>query len=156
HMANVLGVSADSLDVDSDFTSLGIDSLSGAQITARLNEAFDVKLDQSELYDYPTIRALARRLGETEDMVEATAINIGAGPARADDPVAIVGLACRFPGCSDVAGYWRLLAEGRSGIVSMPADRLAIGELVGASKDRPIGWRGGFVGGIDRFDAAFF
>ncbi|MFC0105723.1 beta-ketoacyl synthase N-terminal-like domain-containing protein [Kibdelosporangium aridum] len=68
--------------------------------------------------------------------------------ARATEPIAVVGIGCRFPG--GVYGpdqLWELVAEGRDAITGVPADR------GWPDSDR---WRGGFIDGVDRFDADFF
>jgi thioester reductase-like protein len=70
HVAAVVGAPPEAVEVDMDLTSLGIDSLAGAQLIDRLNRSFNVSLDASELYDYPTVRALASMLGADDDIVE--------------------------------------------------------------------------------------
>ena len=39
-------------------------------------------------------------------------------------PVAIIGMACRLPGAANLEEYWRLIIEGRSAVVEVPAERL--------------------------------
>lgn len=60
--------------------------------------------------------------------------------------IAIVGLACRFPGANNADEFWQLLYQGREAIAPMPPDRPWLGAA---------GW-GGFLPAIDQFDAAFF
>ncbi|XVS67487.1 SDR family NAD(P)-dependent oxidoreductase [Actinosynnema sp. CA-299493] len=62
-----------------------------------------------------------------------------------DDAVAVIGLACRFPGAADPDEYWRLLRSGGDAIGAPPADR-----------GLPLSVRGGFLDRVDGFDAAFF
>lgn len=62
------------------------------------------------------------------------------------NPIAIVGLACRFPGANNADELWQLLYQGREAIASPPPDRPWLAAA---------GW-GGFLPDIDRFDAAFF
>ena len=63
------------------------------------------------------------------------------------EPVAIVGMGCRLPGASSPAAFWSWLAEGRSTVEEIPAER---SDLRIAAR-----W-GGFLKNLDRFDAAFF
>jgi acyl transferase domain-containing protein/SAM-dependent methyltransferase/NAD(P)-dependent dehydrogenase (short-subunit alcohol dehydrogenase family)/acyl carrier protein len=76
------------------------------------------------------------------------------------EPIAVVGLSCRFPGGADSgASFWRLLLEGRDGITEVPADRWDADALFDADADA-VGriatrW-GGFLDGIREFDAPFF
>jgi acyl transferase domain-containing protein/acyl carrier protein len=75
------------------------------------------------------------------------------------DPVAIVGIGCRFPGADGPEAFWSLLARGVDAIREVPADRWNIDELYDSDPTAPgkmnTRW-GGFLADIDRFDAAFF
>ena len=83
-------------------------------------------------------RLLARRLG---------------GGAVSQPPVAVVGMACRFPGgATDPRQYWDLLTRGGDAIGPVPADRWD----PRASLDPEIAGQGGFLESIDGFDAGFF
>ena len=78
----------------------------------------------------------------------------------ANEPIAIVGIGCRFPGgASSADTYWELLREGRSAIRSVPSDRWNIGDYYDENPDSSgkmaTRW-GGFLDVIDRFDAEFF
>ena len=82
----------------------------------------------------------------------------GPGEARRDqDRVAIVGLACRFPGAPDLASYWRQLKEGTDAVTDGRRDEGPWSGIIGdpAAEDST-NRRGGFVQGLDRFDAKFF
>ncbi|ATB32461.1 type I polyketide synthase [Melittangium boletus] len=76
------------------------------------------------------------------------------------DPIAIIGVGCRFPGGVDSPeSYWELLKNGRQGITPVPADRWDTDAWYDANPDVPgkltTRW-GGFVGRVDGFDANFF
>lgn len=77
-----------------------------------------------------------------------TARDLGTAPAFADD-VAVVGMACRFPGATGPEAFWELLSNGRSAVGPVPADRVR-------RTGRRIMNAGGFIDGVDRFDAAHF
>ncbi|MFP8888118.1 acyl carrier protein, partial [Streptomyces mangrovi] len=108
---------------DRPFTELGFDSLTAVELRNRLNETTGLRLPASLVFDHPTVTALADRLlaellgdsGEAEEI---------AAPSSADEPVAIVGIGCRFPG--GVRGpedLWRLVAEGRDAVSGFPENR---------------------------------
>ena len=75
------------------------------------------------------------------------------------EPIAVVGLACRFPGAPDAESFWRALDEGRDLVSEIPANRWKVDDYYDADPDAPgkmsTRW-GGFVDGIDQFDPEFF
>jgi myxalamid-type polyketide synthase MxaE and MxaD len=70
--------------------------------------------------------------------------------AAQSQPIAIIGMACRFPGAADLQAYWRLLESGADAISEVPPNRWDVGSLGAAGR-----W-GGFLEGLDAFDAEFF
>ena len=75
------------------------------------------------------------------------------------EPIAIVGMACRFPGAPSLSAFWDMLAEGRHGISEVPAERWDVDALYDADAKAPgkVNTRfGGFLENVDQFDAAFF
>src|SRR5687767_7013751 len=76
------------------------------------------------------------------------------------EPIAIIGIGCRFPGdANDPAQFWRLLSDGVDAIGDVPADRWHVRAFYDPDHGRPgktYTYRGGFISGIDQFDAAFF
>ena len=98
----------------------------------------------------------------------ATSPGNGEGPARRPheavpphhEPIAVIGIGCRFPGrANDPERFWRLLEEGVDAVTEIPADRWNLGAFHDADPSRPgktySRW-GGFVDEIDRFDPHFF
>jgi myxalamid-type polyketide synthase MxaE and MxaD len=79
--------------------------------------------------------------------------------ARETEPIAIVGMSCRYPGCADLASFWRLLLEGRDAVTEVPADRWSLDAFYDPDPSRPGKMTSRWAGVIDRldeFDAAFF
>jgi acyl transferase domain-containing protein/acyl carrier protein/SAM-dependent methyltransferase len=76
------------------------------------------------------------------------------------EPIAIVGMGCRFPGgAGSPAAFWQLLCEGRDAIVEVPAERWDLNAFYDPDPQAPgrmYSRYGGFVDGIDQFDPAFF
>jgi acyl transferase domain-containing protein len=70
------------------------------------------------------------------------------------DPIAVVGMAGRFPGAPDVNSLWNLLMEGRHAIRPVPDDRWDAAAPL--DPEREIQGVGGFLDGVDLFDAEFF
>ena len=148
------------------FFDLGMDSLMAVELRNRLNRAFsDVYTPPNTLvFDYPDIAALAGHLvGELGDAGEAPAAPAEPAPAAAraarseDDAIAIVGMACRFPGSPDLGTYWRQLEAGQCAITDGRRDSDCWpGPSGNGAPGDGASCRGGFVDGIDRFDARFF
>ncbi len=75
------------------------------------------------------------------------------------EPIAIVGIGCRFPGADGPAAFWQLLVEGRDAVGEVPADRWDQGALYDprpAMPGRTNSPRGGFLDRVDLFDARYF
>jgi acyl transferase domain-containing protein/acyl carrier protein len=84
---------------------------------------------------------------------------LAASERARSEPIAVVGLACRFPGGPDAETFWHALDAGRDLVTEIPADRWNIDEYYDPDPDAPgkmsTRW-GGFIQGIDQFDPEFF
>ncbi|MEZ6090599.1 MAG: type I polyketide synthase [Pirellulaceae bacterium] len=78
---------------------------------------------------------------------------------RVAEPIAIVGMGCRFAGAASIADYWRLISEGVDATGEIPLSRWDVDAFFDATPGQPgkmhTRW-GGFIDNIDRFDASFF
>ncbi len=76
------------------------------------------------------------------------------------EPIAVVGIGCRFPGrANDPESFWRLLEDGVDAVTEVPAERWnlrAFHDPDPAAPGKTYSRWGGFVEGIDRFDPQFF
>jgi len=92
--------------------------------------------------------------------LEKLQAKLDAAERRPREPIAILGMGCRYPGgANDPEQYWDLLAAGRDAITEVPPERWDVDAFYDPDPDAPgkIACRfGGFLGGVDRFDAAFF
>jgi acyl transferase domain-containing protein len=78
---------------------------------------------------------------------------------RLPEPIAIIGIGCRFPGANGPEAFWRLLADGMDTITEVPARRFDIEAFYDPTPGAPgkiVSRFGGFVNDIERFDSAFF
>ncbi|MFF5173696.1 SDR family NAD(P)-dependent oxidoreductase [Micromonospora sp. NPDC000089] len=143
------------------FTEIGFDSLTAVELRNRLSAATGVKLPATLVFDYPTPVALAGYLrDELGDTVAGTAAKVTV-TADPDEPIAIVGMACRLPGgVADPDDLWRMVFEGREGMSPFPDDRgWDLDGLFDPDPDRPgtsYTRQGGFLQGAGLFDAGFF
>jgi len=94
--------------------------------------------------------------------VGPTAPQIAAGPSAAEkrEPIAIVGIGCRFPGgASSPATFWQLLLDGVDAVGEIPEDRWDVDAFYHPDPQRPgkiYTRRGSFLHGVDLFDSEFF
>lgn len=145
-VVELLDVSRDAVDRSSALDRYGLDSLKSAALVASLSEFLGWKVPITWIWQYPTVEDLARALVEgPQATVTAPSSERRAAP---NEPVAIVGIGCRFPGAPDPSSFWQLLVNGRDAVGPVPAARR---EYLGDS----VRW-GGFIDDIDQFDPLFF
>ncbi|MGW7556427.1 beta-ketoacyl synthase N-terminal-like domain-containing protein, partial [Streptomyces rimosus] len=81
----------------------------------------------------------------------------GPGPARRETDVAVVGIACRFPGATGPDAFWSMITEGRRGIGELTPEQLAeAGAGPARLADPALVPAAGILWDADRFDSAFF
>ncbi|MFB7589176.1 SDR family NAD(P)-dependent oxidoreductase [Streptomyces sp. NPDC056169] len=179
-LAGILGHDdATALPETTGFLDLGLDSIMAVDAAAALTETLGVDVGIGDIFGHPTVERLSAELtGRLAGRTTAPAprkapaaarpapapaaeVTPAAGQHRSTDqePIAIVGMAGRFPGADSVEEFWSLLDEGRDGVGPVPADRWDTGTLHDPAGARPGSIstdQGGFLRDIRRFDAAFF
>ncbi|KFG01273.1 polyketide synthase, partial [Streptomyces scabiei] len=165
HIAYILNhPSPDDVEPARAFRELGFDSLTAVELRNTLGEATGMRLPSTLVYDYPTPAALAEHLGEllapAAPAASGGAVAVARGE-RAEDPVVIVGMACRFPGDADTPErFWRLLADGTDAMGPFPQDRDwdldALYDPEPGKAGRTSTLVGGFLDGFADFDPGVF
>ncbi|MGW2489077.1 beta-ketoacyl synthase N-terminal-like domain-containing protein, partial [Streptomyces sp. NPDC001606] len=167
HVGIVLGTTDnDDVPTESSFRELGFDSMMAVQLRNRLNAVTGLRLASTVVFDHPTASELARfvraeLLGVSVVDEESLPVVSGGGSDTEAEPVAIVGIGCRFPGgVRSPEDLWRLVASAGDAVSSWPTDRGwdveglydPDPEAVGKSYARS----GGFLYEAAEFDAGFF
>ncbi|MFD7733261.1 SDR family NAD(P)-dependent oxidoreductase [Kitasatospora phosalacinea] len=159
HVAAVLGhAGAELVDADRVFKDLGFDSLTSVEVRNRLTAATGVRLRVTVVFDHPTARDLAEHLHGEIFGADADEPADALPGAAQDEPIAIVGMACRYPGgVESPADLWQLVTSGADAVAAFPTDRAwdmdYWTELVAATGKQP---EGGFLRDATDFDAPFF
>ncbi|MCP4117667.1 MAG: SDR family NAD(P)-dependent oxidoreductase [Desulfobacteraceae bacterium] len=161
----------------------GMDSLMAIEFKNQLEQDLDVSLTSTLVFDYPTVEAIMAYLAEQvlpPGLMSGPDKGAVAGPVdkrendsaqsgkdatpgkyknERSEPIAVIGMGCRFPGADSPGEFWTLLKEGRSSIRQVPGDRWDVDTFYDNDPDAPgkVNCRyGGYIGALDGFDASFF
>ncbi|GAA3543221.1 type I polyketide synthase [Amycolatopsis ultiminotia] len=160
--AAVLGhESADAVDPETPFTELGFDSLGGVEFRNKVTAATGVRLPSTLVFDYPTTVAVAGFLRTRVDGSAPTRPVTTSTRAGADEPIAIVGMSCRYPGgVENPDQLWELIAGRVDAIAPIPGERgWDLDHRYDPDPGKPgkiYTREGGFLHTAGDFDAAFF
>ena len=157
YLVTNIGCSPYDIDFDASMNDLGLGSRDAVVLSGELSELLCRRVSPVEFWQHPTIGDLARFLSgsgpDTEPVLDPDRGSV-------DEPIAVIGLGCRFPG--GIAGpeaLWQFLCEGRSAVGEVPPDRWAPFDdgspAVAAALSRTTRW-GSFLADIDAFDPEFF
>nr|AAK57190.1 MxaF [Stigmatella aurantiaca] len=151
-----LGIEARKLDVRERFSRYGLDSIKVTAFIAEVGEVLGRSLSPTLAFEYPTLEALARYLAGAEERPASQPVSQA---ARENEPIAIVGMACRYPQASDPEAFWRLLAGGNHAITEIPPERWDINRLYDrdpAAAGKVTSRWGAYLDQVDGFDPLFF
>ena len=150
------------------FFDMGMDSLMAVELRNRIQAAIgsEYSLSNTLLFEQGNLDALAHHLKqeilyEVFEQSKVAQIIHFTKAVGADEPIAIIGMYCGFPGGANSPDkFWELLTQGYDGISEVPKDRWDIDDYYDPDIDAPgkINTRlGGFLKeDVSLFDAAFF
>ncbi|CAM01905.1 myxalamid-type polyketide synthase MxaF [Saccharopolyspora erythraea NRRL 2338] len=157
-LAALTGTELRSIDVGERFSRYGLDSLGANRLLAELGAELGRQLPATLIWGSPTIRSLAEAVSVGAQPA-ARQVSSPAAASRTDDPVAVVGMSCRFPQADGLDAYWSLLSNGVDAVSDVPKGRWDTDALYDQDPSAPgkvsSRW-GGFLDRIDGFDPQFF
>lgn len=150
--------------LDKSLLEMGIESMKAVQIQKLLQDTFQLDLPVSLIFDYPTINKIADyilKMLDTEPNKEGkNKLTIYTKKDRDNELIAVIGMACRFPGGADTPEkFWENLKQGVDAVEEIPSERWDIDRFYEPSKEiqgKMYTKYGGFLNGIDKFDPEFF
>ncbi len=170
YLAARFDVTRAQIEATETFQTLGLNSLAALEMLGELGSKLHRPLAPTLVWEFPTPIALARYLASDatskDSVVAATPKSLepaplgpaSLGPANFE-PIAIVGMSCRFPQANTLDEFWNLLRSGVDAITEVPKDRwnidFAADSKSGLSHKLGARW-GGFLSDVQTFDPAFF
>jgi len=158
YFANRLGTTTQEIDLHQTFAYFGLVSLEAVSLVNELSQMLGRELSPTLPWDYPTIESLTNHLAGYSK-VETAPKMATPQPKEALEPIAIVGMGCRFPGAGNLDQFWQLLVDGRDAISEIPAERWQVDDFYDPQSTTPgkmsTRW-GGFLENLERFDPLFF
>ena len=175
--AKVCKADAARIDVHRSLEAYGLDSIMIVNFNQLLMPIFG-QLSKTLLYEYETLAELGEYLTETRGAACASWVGLNAPGEQtvqkqrkrvkrkrlraAQDDIAIIGLAGRYPGADNIDAYWQRLAAGDDCVSEIPAERWPLQDFFEADPDLAVEqaksyskW-GGFIDGFAEFDPLFF
>ncbi|GCB52025.1 SDR family NAD(P)-dependent oxidoreductase [Streptomyces sp. NL15-2K] len=159
---------------DQEFSTIGVDSILIRKLTTVLEDELGPQ-PVTLFFEYRNVAELTAQLVRTHAeqlsrLLSSTPAAPAAqraptetrppsGRAASQEPIAVIGLAGRYPGGEDLEEFWRSLSEGRDCVGEIPPDRWEHAEYHAPGARRPgmsYGDSGGFLRDVARFDAAYF
>ncbi|MBL0743056.1 type I polyketide synthase [Chryseolinea lacunae] len=159
-LSDILGIDRNQISIHKRFKEYGLDSKNATLLIHKLSAWLSRPLEQTLVWDYPTLQELiAHLISKKSGPAPSTQTRPRDYTPVTHEPIAIVGMACRFPNAADKNAYWELLKNGLSGIVNVPADRWDADEFYDSDNTQAgkmnTRW-GGFLEQVDKFDPEFF
>ena len=141
------------------FADFGLDSLNAVELAGDLETWLGRSIPATVFWTYANIDALAAHLAEHAAHLPGSANMTTRATRSTDEAIAIIGMGCRFPGADSPEAFWRLLERGGDAIGEIPRERWNVDDYFDRDTEAPGKMyvrHGGFVDGVDEFDAGFF
>ncbi|WP_243703301.1 beta-ketoacyl synthase N-terminal-like domain-containing protein, partial [Mycobacterium marinum] len=160
YLVTNIGCPPDEVDPNLSLADLGVSSRDAVVLSGELTELLGRTVSPIDFWEHPTINDLAAYLTAPEPSTGAEAAVSRTVRGSLEEPIAVVGMGCRFPGgISGPEALWQFLCDRKSSIGRVPDERWAQFDdgspAVKALLARTTRW-GSYLSDIDAFDADFF
>ncbi|WP_373194252.1 type I polyketide synthase, partial [Mycobacterium marinum] len=160
YLVTNIGCPPDEVDPNLSLADLGVSSRDAVVLSGELTELLGRTVSPIDFWEHPTINDLAAYLTAPEPSTGAEAAVSRTVRGSLEEPIAVVGMGCRFPGgISGPEALWQFLCDRKSSIGRVPDERWAQFDdgspAVKALLARTTRW-GSYLTDIDAFDADFF
>jgi acyl transferase domain-containing protein/acyl carrier protein len=158
-LAQVVDINQEAIATNEPFSHFGLDSAKAARLLSRLGAFLDRELPVTLVWKYPTIEVLANYLCGKPESAAGESLSHAPQTANWDQPIAVIGMACRFPGAPDPTAFWDFLRSGRSAFREITSDRWDINRWYDPDPGKPGKMNSrmaGLLDRIDEFDPGFF
>lgn len=156
-------IGVDNIEMNRGLMEQGFTSLKAIQFQTMVNRHFNLSLPISLIFDYPTISNIAELVLNQSGQpgMEPSAFpRTGAGETSINEPIAVIGIACRFPTTANTPEtFWELLAKGMDAVTEIPTHRWDMNNFYSENTDEPgkmYTKYGAFLDNVDQFDNEFF
>ncbi|MEJ2405469.1 MAG: beta-ketoacyl synthase N-terminal-like domain-containing protein, partial [Candidatus Thiodiazotropha sp.] len=152
-----LRIDQKTIDIREPLSKYGMDSVSAISLIAELSEWIGKELPPTLAYDYPTIETLVNHLVHEHEAVISEPDSYKQ-QSNENDAVAVIGIGCRFPGADNPTAFWHILHNGIDTISEAPDSRWKSESGIPSAESATgsVELLGGFIDGVDQFDAHFF
>lgn len=144
-VAKILNIDEHKIDLHAPISRYSFDSINILQLTTEINNVYHTSISPALLYEFSTLAALYTFLFDTKGIKSQDS---DAQEKEESRDIAIIGISGLFPQSPDLNTYWDNLSQGKDCISEVPLSRWDWHSLT-------VQW-GGFIDGIDHFDASFF
>jgi phthiocerol/phenolphthiocerol synthesis type-I polyketide synthase C len=165
-IATTLGRDSSEVRGSDSIAQLGLSEERLLQIARAAEIYLGRPLPTTILTEHPSIESTAQSLATTSakqrsnaNPAVVTASARQSGEESNHEPIAIVGIGCRFPGAHGPQAFWKMLCDGVDAVTEVPADRWDIDEVYDPNPLAPAKMNtrcGGFLENVDKLDRKFF
>ena len=155
HLSNLLNIAPTELNPAKPLSSFGLDSVQSVTLVGDLERETEHSLPASLIFDYPSIDAICGYFLNDQSPKISSPYK---GNILTSEPIAVIGMACRFPAANNLEEFWELLRNGTDAIIEAPENRWDDNpfDKFNDDPDRNFLKQGGFIQGVDMFDHNFF